>query len=160
MDFFRLLNKFICTTEIFLDRSKYGLNWEQTLLLTACLESVPWLARLKQVAKKKRTVAVFYKWRNQLRVLICCHSLTFPEHNSLIGWKPSANRCYCCQIFTALLQILFHSGSLTTQSPEVCPITGAISLGILDTGHLFSSEKDSILFKQILFNQNSIEIYR
>lgn len=63
--------------------------------------------------------------------------------NSLVGWEFCANRCNNSQIFTALPQILFHSGSLPAHSPEICPIIWAIPLGILNSGHLVSSERKS-----------------
>lgn len=74
-------------------------------------------------------------------------SPTFTQLNTLISWEFCAHRHNSCQIFTALPQILLCSRSLPTCSPEICPITWAIFLCILNTGHLFSSDRESREFR-------------
>lgn len=72
--------------------------------------------------------------------------LTLTQLNSLVSWEFCAHRYNSCQIFTTLPQTLLPSRSLTTCSPEVCPIAWAILLGILNTGHLLSSDRESTVF--------------
>lgn len=76
-------------------------------------------------------------------------SLTLTQLNSLISWEFGAHRNDCRQIFTTLPQILLHSRSLAACSPEVCPVTWAVFWGILNTGHLLSSDRKQLICTEL-----------
>lgn len=69
--------------------------------------------------------------------------LTFPQQNLLIGRELGANRHGCRQVFPALADVLLDPRSLASRPPEVCSVPSGLSLGILDTSHLLSSERRS-----------------